>query len=229
VPEAPKIGVRTVLSVISADTVELEDTGPVRLLGVDARQAPSESGARPPDPAAARALLEALVANKSVLVECDPETADTEFKTEDGLLLVYLMTEDGVLVNTELVARGGAVADLSRPYRHKDELVLAERDARFAGRGLWETATATNRQALPPLPPSPGLPSVTLPARPGQSPVDAAKPTPRSGDVLVTSDGRYHRQSCSLAKGGVPLATEEAQQKRYLACPSCFVSSKVKT
>jgi len=228
-PDAPKVGVRQVLKVISLDTVEIEGEGPVRLLGVDAHPAPN---AKPTDAVTARLMLETLVLGKPFDVQCDPETADTEFRSEDGLLLVYLMSPDGILVNSELVARGGAVADLTREYGHKSELMIAERDARFAGRGMWEIAA---NKVTQPLPPSPNMPSVILPARPGApgagAPADpvAVKPAPRSGDVLVTSDGRYHRQSCPLGKGGVPLALDEAQQKRYLACPSCFVSSKVKT
>jgi endonuclease YncB( thermonuclease family) len=146
-PEAPKVGVRQVLGVLSGDTVEVEEEGPVRLLGVDIRQIP---GGKPVDPAVSKALLESLVAGKSLDVRCDSETADTDFRSDDGLLLVYLMTPDGILVNTELIARGGAVADLTRTYARKDELMIAERDARWEGRGMWETvATAGARETAP--------------------------------------------------------------------------------
>jgi endonuclease YncB( thermonuclease family) len=224
-PDAPKVGVRQVLKVLSPDTVEIDEEGPVRLLGIDIRQTP---GAKPTDQTASRAILESLVVGKSVDVQCDPETFDTDFRSEDGLLLVYLMSTDGILINTELVARGVAVADLSRTYTHKDELMIAERDARWNARGMWEVASKT---ATAPLPPSPGMPSVIVPAKPlqpGEMAV-APKPAPKSGDVLVTSDGRYHRQSCTLGKNGVPLSADEARQKHYLACPSCFVSPKVST
>jgi endonuclease YncB( thermonuclease family) len=222
-PDAPKVGIRQVVRVLSGDTVELDETGPVRLLGVDTKLNPS---AKPVDPTMARAILEQLVTGKTLDVRCDPETADTEFKSDEGMLLVYLMTADGVLVNTELIARGVAVADLTRTYERKDELMIAERDARFNGRGMWELVA---KNATSPLPPSPTMPSVIVPMKPLQpGEVMAPKPAARSGDVLVTPDGRYHRQSCSLGKGGVPIATEEAQQKRYLACQACFVSSKVK-
>ena len=57
---------------------------------------------------------------------------------------------------------------------------------------------------------------------------DAGTPTIPSDSVLVTGDGRFHKQSCRLGKGGVPMSPGDARSKHYLACPTCFVSSKVK-
>lgn len=211
-PAAPESTVHDVETVISGDVVSLSELGPVRLLGVDTRQGP---GGKPVVPEIPKALLQRILEGKKVFASYDPATADTAFQDETGLPLVYLTLDDGMLVNMEIVARGGAVADLTRDYEHRDDLVRAERDARWAGRGLWEIAVA---KPLTPLPPS-SLPSVQRPP--------TATPVP-SDAVMVTGDGRFHRQSCSLAKGGIPMSPADARAKRYLACSQCFVSPKVK-
>jgi endonuclease YncB( thermonuclease family) len=214
-PSAPDLGVHAVQEVVGASVVTLEGLGPVRLLGIEVENGP---GGKPVDPDRARAVLQQIAAGKQVVVLCDPATADTAFKDDNGAWLVYLMRDDGVLVNTELLARGAAVADLDRPYARRDEFVRAERDARWNGRGLWETAVAAK-----PLPPSPLMPD------PRRLPTDVAPaPTPGKNDVLVTKDGRFHRPSCKLSKGGVVMAAADARGKHYLACPVCFSSPRVK-
>jgi endonuclease YncB( thermonuclease family) len=214
-PTAPDLGVRTVEEVVGANVVTLSGLGPVRLLGIEVESGP---GGKPVDPDRARAVLQQIAAGKQVVVIGDPASAETAFKDEQGAWLVYLMRDDGVLVNTELLARGAAVADLDRPYARRDEFVRAERDARWNGRGLWETAAAAK-----PLPPSPLTPD------PRRLPTDVApSPAPGKNDVLVTKDGRFHRASCKLSKGGVVMSGDDARGKHYLACPQCFSSSRVK-
>jgi endonuclease YncB( thermonuclease family) len=219
-PEAavPEVGVHIVEKVISGDIVQLDTIGPARLLGIDTQQGP---GGKPPLPDMAKGQLQRIVEGKSVIVDYDPATADSGFKDDLEMPLVYLTLDDGTLVNMELVARGGAVADLGRTYKHRDDLIKAERDARWAGRGLWESSLA--KQPLTPLPPS-SLPSVQRP------PVvmDPSSTSIPADAVLVTSDGRFHKQSCRLGKGGVPMSAADARGKNYLACSQCFVSSKVK-
>jgi endonuclease YncB( thermonuclease family) len=212
--------VRTVERIVSGDTVVLEGTGPVRLLGVEVKKGPD---GKPVDPSLVAELLRQLIEGKTVAVECDPETADTAFKSDDDLLLVYLVRDDGVLVNTELVARGGAFADLSRAYKRRNEMILAERDARWENRGVWGTAA---KSPLAPMNPA-QLPPVTIPVQPG-APVTGPAPAMKNA-VLVTSDGRYHKSSCKLSQGGVPMGVEDARKKHYLACPACFVSQKLGT
>lgn len=215
-PKPPEFGVRTVESVTSGDQVVLEGLGPVRLLGVDTAAAPA---GKPANTALSQSLLKQIAVGKKVLVTGDPGTVDTEFKDEQGHPLVYLMLDDGVIVNTELLARGGAVADLSRPYSRKDEFVRAERDARWNNRGIWQgsTVASVGPNDATGGPSTKKVPEVTMP-----------QPTPGKNDVLVTSDGRFHRPSCKLSKGGIVMSGEDARAKHYLACPNCFVSPKVK-
>lgn len=212
-PPVPELGAHAVEKVVSGDTVVLEGVGQVRLLGVDAVHMPAGKG----DPNVARVLLQQLVEGKTVAVECDPVSADTDFKDENGNYLAYLMLPDGVIVNTELLAKGGAVADLDRAASRRDELVRAERDARWNSRGVWQSAGG--RTVLP-IPPGDVAGRKPFP--------DMAPATPGKDDVLVTSDGRFHKASCKLAKGGVVMSIGDARAKHYLACPVCFVSPRVK-
>ena len=59
-------------------------------------------------------------------------------------------------------------------------------------------------------------------------PIAPPQPVAGKNDVLVTSDGRYHKSSCKHGKGGIVMPVDEARSKRYLACPYCFVSPRVK-
>jgi endonuclease YncB( thermonuclease family) len=216
-PQPPEYGSRIVRDVVASDVVELDGIGQVRLLGVDTQHGPDGKEA---DPGAAKAFLTAKVKGKQVFVSGDPETAVTDFKDENGKPYVYLMLDDGVIVNSEMVARGMAIADLDRPYGRRDEIMRAERDARWNNRGLWQAAD------LKPLAPS-YLDRAN--ARKGQ--LQPVEPTPQvvgKNDVLVTPDGRFHRGSCKLGKGGVVMPLDEARKKHYLADPQCFASPRVK-
>ncbi|HQR37122.1 MAG TPA: thermonuclease family protein [Blastocatellia bacterium] len=217
-PVAPEIGSHVVTDVVSSEVVTLEGVGKVRLLGVDTLHGP---GGKDADPAAAKAYLTMKIKGKEVFATGDPETADTEFKDENGAPLVYLMLEDGVIVNTEMIARGMAITDLDRSYGRRDELMRAERDARWNNRGVWDIA------ALKPLSPS-DLDKANAQKKNQLPPVEVPPPAVGKNDVLVTSDGRFHRSSCKLGKGGVVMSIDDARKKHYLACPSCFASPRVK-
>lgn len=217
-PEAPNLGTHAVEKVISSTVVSVDGLGPVRLLGVDSSNGPA---GKPVDPVVAESVLRQLTSGQQVEVVCDPATSDTGFKDETGAYLVYLLRSDGTIVNVELVGMGVAVADLNRDYERRDGFLRAEREARFEGRGIWEVAAA---KPLEPLPPS-DMPPAGKKA--GAEPI-VPQQAPGKNDVLVTTDGRFHKPSCKHAKGGIVMGADEARSKRYLACPYCFVSPRVK-
>lgn len=217
-PKPPEIGAHVVTDVVSAEVVTLEGVGPVRLLGVDATHGP---GGKEADSSAAKAYLLTKVKGKQVFATGDPNTVDTEFKDPVGAPLVYLMLDDGVIVNSDMIARGMAIADLDRPYDRQDEFMRAERDARWNNRGLWELAS------VKPLSPS-DADKVNAARKGGVQPVEPAPAVVGKNDVLVTPDGRFHRGSCKLGKGGVVMSIDDARKKHYLACPQCFASPRVK-
>jgi endonuclease YncB( thermonuclease family) len=219
-PATPDLGTHTVDKVIATDVVSLDTLGPVRLLGVDPR---GGLGGKPVDPELGRVVLEQALVGKQVLVSCDPATADVGFKDENGAYLVYLMLDDGTLANTEVIAKGAALADLDRPCAHRDEFFRAERDARLNSRGIWEVASAKPS-------PAPAAPSTLRPdpRRPATSGLAPAPQAAGKNDVLVTKDGHFHRPSCPQGKGGVVMSIEDARAKHYLADPLCFASTRMK-
>src|SRR5215471_17520227 len=73
-PKAPDLGAHAVEKVIASDVVALDGL-------VD----------KPADPELGKAILEQLLTGKQVLVTCDPATAETGFKDENGAYLVYLL------------------------------------------------------------------------------------------------------------------------------------------
>ena len=220
VPATPDLGAHTVDKIIATDVVSLDGLGPVRLLGVDPRSGPN---GKPADPELGKIVLEQVLTGKQVMVSCDPASADLGFKDENGAYLVYLMLDDGTLANTEVIAKGAAVADLDRPCGRRDEFVRAERDARFNNRGLWDVASA--RAPLSPASPSSLTPDPRRPASGGLAPAPAPL---GKNDVLVTKDGRFHRPTCPQGRGGVVMSVEDARSKHYLACPVCFASTRMK-
>ena len=219
-PEAPASGTHSVERVISGDVVVLEDIGPARLLGVDARLGPT---GKPLDLDRSRSFLQTLVTGKKVTVEFDPATANSSFKDEIDLPLVYLTLDDGTFVNRELIARGIATVDLTAPSRRGRP--HSSRAGSTVGDGAFGRLLAPPPQRATNTPPP-----VIIPPRPTRvpSPIEVPKPAPPKDAVLVTSDGRFHRQSCSLSKSGAAMSVQDARGKHYLACPSCFASSRVK-
>lgn len=217
-PEAPKLGTHGVEKVISSTVVSIDGLGPVRLLGVDSAAGP---GGKPVDPVVSEAVLRQLTVGEQVEVVCDPLTSDSGFKDDTGAFLVYLLRSDGTIVNAELIAKGVAVADLDRDYERREGFLRAEREARFEGRGIWEVAAVKPLTPLAPTDVPPGA------KRGGPEPI-VPQPAAGKNDVLVTSDGRFHKSSCKQAKGGIVMSGDDARAKRYLACPLCFVSPRVK-
>lgn len=204
--EVPEIGARRVDKVVSGEIVMLEGYGLVQLLGVDTRRGPSEER---PDPEIGRAALARLTAGTVVKAELDPATASSGYRGQLGLPLVYLIAPDGTVVNVQLVAEGGAIADVSRSYRRREEVVAAQARAEKAQLGVWDPHASQNAPA--------GAPSGS-----GATP---AAPTDR---VLATADGRYHRPSCTLARNGVETTESEARSRRLARCPRCYVSPKIR-
>nr|ADC35956.1 hypothetical protein [uncultured bacterium 98] len=118
--------------VIDGDTIDVGGRGRVRLLGIDA----PELGAGFDTPAAfaqeARAHLGSLIAHRFVTLESDRETFDRY-----GRRLAYVMRDDGLFVNAEMLRAGLARVSARLPLRRLDELRRAELAAQQARRGIW--------------------------------------------------------------------------------------------
>ncbi len=147
--------------VLDGDTIEVGGKGRVRLLGIDA----PELGAGFDTPAAfaqeARALMTTLVAHRYVELQSDGETFDRY-----GRRLAYVLRDDGLFVNAEMLRAGLARVSARAPLRRLDELRRgggaappprpprpggrrAEPAARQARRGIWGDRPAIPLRRLP--------------------------------------------------------------------------------
>jgi micrococcal nuclease len=135
------------------DTVIIDNNLKVRLLGIDAPELEREG--QPADFLAhkAKAELAKLIQGRRVRLEYDHLRYD-----QYGRLLAYLFLPDGAMVNAELVRQGLARVYLFPPNtRFQEPLMVAQRQAIEARRGLWQQALNQDEPALAPaqLPPRP--------------------------------------------------------------------------
>ncbi|PWC34443.1 thermonuclease family protein [Azospirillum sp. TSO35-2] len=135
-----------VTAVLDGDTLELEDGRRVRLAGIEAAKPPR--GAKPDDgrvwplAEAATAALADLALGRRVAVH-GPAAVDRH-----GRLLAHLVRDDGLWLQSALLARGLARVH-SRPdaRAYTAELLADEERARGAGRGLWRSRVYALRDA----------------------------------------------------------------------------------
>ncbi|WP_042442231.1 thermonuclease family protein [Azospirillum sp. B510] len=138
-----------VTAVLDGDTLELEDGRRVRLAGIEAAKPPRHA-----DPAdgrvwplaeAATMALSDLALGRRVALH-GPAPVDRH-----GRLLAHLVREDGLWLQSALLARG-----LARVHTRPDarayaaELLAGEEAARNAGRGLWRSRVYAVRDAADP-------------------------------------------------------------------------------
>lgn len=132
-PDAPPLAdgaTCTVERVIDGDTVECrEGATRIRLLLIDAPEmSQGEYGRR------AREIMQKLLP----LGEGSRLELDVQHRDRYGRTLAYMYTEDGRMVNEEMVRRGYAVVSVYPPnVRHVERLRAAAAAARDEGLGLW--------------------------------------------------------------------------------------------
>jgi len=140
---------RSVVRVVDAETVLLDDGEEVRLIGALAPRSPDlkpDAGPWPPEEAAAAALRD-LVAGRSAELASSGRARDRY-----GRLLAHLFLEENgerVWVQGRLLSTGHARAyGLPESFACARELLAHERAAREAQAGLWANAAYATRAAL---------------------------------------------------------------------------------
>lgn len=119
--------------VYDGDTLTLEDGRKIRLLGIntpeiEGRNKNAEAGGEE----AKRWLMSALKGKRVRLV------VDAEPQDKYGRTLAHLFTEDDLHINLELVKGGFAAISIYPPnLRFSEELIMAQREAEKANRGIW--------------------------------------------------------------------------------------------
>jgi micrococcal nuclease len=188
--------------VFDGDTIELEDVGRVRLIGVDCPEIGERTNGVLGFSAEASAYTRLLVEGKRVRLEYDRERKDKYDRT-----LAYVFLEDGSFVNALIVRMGYGYAYTRFPFRYADRFRRLEQEARQANRGVWgfgaereDFGTGPNAGKL------------------GLRTNDASAET----TVYITRTGRkYHREGCrSLARSMIAISLADAVL-RYGPCGIC--------
>ena len=131
---AGEAGTFVVQRVIDGDTVVLVGGEPVRYIGVDTPELhhphkPVQWYARE-----AKEFNRQLVEGKRVRLELDVQKRD-----HFNRLLAYVYLEDGTFVNAELLRQGyGQLLTIPPDVQHVELFVRMQKEAREAGRGLWQ-------------------------------------------------------------------------------------------
>jgi micrococcal nuclease len=121
-----------VRSVVDGDTIDVATFGRVRLLGIDAPELGRGYDTAAPFAHEARDKLVSLVLRRWVRLEFDGGRLDVYNRH-----LAYVMREDGVFVNAELVRAGLARVSARLPLARLAELKSAEAEAQGFRHGMW--------------------------------------------------------------------------------------------
>jgi micrococcal nuclease len=124
-----------VRSVLDGDTIDVAGVGRVRLLGIDAPERAHGLDTAAPFANEAREKLISLVLHRWVRLEADVEKLDGYNRH-----LAYVVREDGLFVNAELVRDGLARVSARLRLARLAELKRAEAEAQRARRGMWGQA-----------------------------------------------------------------------------------------
>ena len=192
-----------VLRAIDGDTIEIEQDGKpvtVRLIGVDTPetvhpQKPLEAFGKE-----ASKFTSNLLKGESVYLEYDRDKTDKYGRT---LAFVY-RAPDGLFVNLEIIRQGYGHAYTKYPFDDKLMTLFRayEKDAREAGRGLWDSADPIDGKDT-----------------------KAEKPEPKEGkgEVYLTATGtKYRTGTCRfVAKSKIPCALADAKAKKFEPCSVC--------
>jgi endonuclease YncB( thermonuclease family) len=121
-----------VRAVVAGDTIDVTTIGRVRLLGIDAPEIGRVYDTSAPFAREARDRMTSLVLHRWVRLEQEGAAPDVYSRH-----LAYVVTEDGVCVNTVLVREGLARVSARVPLTRLSELQHAEAEAQAFRRGMW--------------------------------------------------------------------------------------------
>ncbi|HWO03088.1 MAG TPA: thermonuclease family protein [Blastocatellia bacterium] len=233
-----------VTRIIRADTVEVEDVGPVRLIGVETPDGKAPKEIYATHGQSALSYAEKWLLNQQVRLEYDSANAVSGNKDDKGQKLAYVYTRDGTLINGEMVKQGLAFV---RPeqFRLGNDFRALEREAVQSMRGVWgpsNSASSLATSSSPATTPSsgglgtPGLEDKSkkltplLPSNIGPN-IPSLSGTGASEQMVFVSGGDrlYHKSGCELLdKKKHPVPLTQAKSEGYTACSRCYASTVLK-
>ncbi|HMG32541.1 MAG TPA: thermonuclease family protein [Blastocatellia bacterium] len=239
-----------VTNIVRADTIEVDQIGVVRLIGVETPDGKQPRESYEVHGKSALAFVEKSLLNQEVRLEFDSANASKGNKDEVGQTLAYVYTRDGMMINSELVRLGLAFVRGFEQFRASNDFRGLEREAVQNSRGVWGSASGSSvisplasttassstsssssstrddkSKKLSPLPPSAfgdNIPALTSGSGSTASSAEAS--------VFVSSaDHMYHKGGCELLdKKKRPMTLSEARASGYTACSRCYASTVLK-
>lgn len=189
--------------VIDGDTVViLYDGKPtaVRLIGVDTPETMHPTKPVEAFGKEASAFTRNLLLGESVYLRFDDQRTDKY----DRLLAYFYRAPDGLFVNLEIVRQGYGHAYTRFPFKYMQLFQHYERQARDAGKGLWNGATVSR----------PTLVSKQQPARKAAVHDEM--------EVYTTISGtKYHLKDCRHLRRSQKAISLKDARKRYTPCSVC--------
>ena len=241
VTDTPNQNFHRVNRIVRADIIDVEDFGPVQMIGIETPDGKGPKEIYGPFAEKAVEFVQSSLVGQNVRLEFDASFASTGNKGAAGQTLAYVYSRDGALFNGEMIRQGHAFLRDSEPFRRIDEFRALEREAMQAMRGIWGSSSPNSSIASTSQPPasasspvkddkskkiSPLLPSDLGPNVPAMSgPV-----SPSEQSVFVSgADRTYHRASCEfLGKKHQAISLSQAKAESYTACSRCFASTVMK-
>lgn len=131
--------------VLDGDTIDLAGRGRVRLLGIDAPEVGFGFDTPQAFAEESRAFMASLVLHRFVHLELDGDGRD-----KYGRQLAYVIRDDAVFINAEMLRAGLARVSARVRLRRLPELQRAEASAQQARRGMWgaRPAIPSRRRAM---------------------------------------------------------------------------------
>jgi len=230
-----------VTRLIRADIIDVEDVGPVQMIGIETPDGKGPRDIYGPYGEKALAFAQSSLVGQNVRLDFDAQNASTGNKGAAGQTLAYVYTQDGTLFNGEMIRQGHAFLRETEPFRRVDEFRGSEREAMQAMRGIWGSSSPSSSTASANQPPSSANPtgrddktkklSPLLPSDLGPNvPAMSGPVSPSEQSVFVSgTDRTYHRASCEfLGKKHQAISLSQARAESYTACSRCFASTVMK-
>jgi len=172
--DSAETGLLEVTKVVDGDTIAVEQFGTLRLIGIDT---PETKDPRKPvqcfgEEASAKAAE--LLSGQKVKLAFDNSKPRLD---RYNRTLAYVIREDGLDFNLEMVKQGYAHSYVQYPHPRLDQFNEVEDDARINQRGLWSIDTCGGNTEQPAEQPEPE-PEPTPAPQPTPRPTPAPTPTP---------------------------------------------------
>ena len=234
-----------VTRIVRADTIDVENIGPVRMIGIETPDGKSPREIYGAHGQRALSYAEKMLLAQEVRLEFDTTAGSN--KDESGQTLAYVYTRDGTLINGEMVKQGLAmVRSGAEQFKLANDFRVYERDAMQAMRGVWGNSSSSSSSSLSELASKPSSTNTAVPTTEDKpkklSPLPPSAlganipaisiPSNIPGEAMVwvsPGDKMYHKSGCEfLDKKKHSVGLSQAKSEGYSACSRCYASTVLK-